>query len=492
MKKEKQKKEKTKKSHKLLTFFLVVVFLIAITIGVCYFLYVSIQKSGEIVEGVYIKGNNVSGLNQEQAYTMIKNALRGEMPETVVLTYKNEKYYVEVEQIEAKFDLDKAINDALLIGRKGDIIDNIKEMYELRQNAYNIEPKLEYNAQALSDYLDTIQTQLPDQLEQSSYYIEDGDLIITNGHLGAEIIKEQLEDQIIANIRELRSSEEEIEIPTNPQYPDGINVGQIHDEVYKKMENAYFTKDPYMVYPDVTGVDFDVNSVVKMLQDSPHEDEWKIALTYTKPEVTVQDLGDDAFPDLLADFSTKYVNNPDRTTNLRLAANKVNGTVIMPGEIFSYNKIVGKRTVAAGYKEAAIYENGQVVDGVGGGICQISTTIYNAAVEANMEIVERRNHQFVPSYVSGGYDATVAWGSTDFRFQNTRNYPIKIEASVSGGIANVKIYGLLTDDEYDISITTKTVKSTSTSLVVDSFKVYKRNGEVVNTEKLYRDTYKKH
>ena len=90
----------------------------------------------------------------------------------------------------------------------------------------------------------------------------------------------------------------------------------------------------------------------------------------------------------------------------------------MPGETFSYNRIVGKRTVAAGYKEASIYQNGQVVDGLGGGICQISSTLYNAAVAADMEIMQRRNHQFVPSYVNAGYDATVVWGSTDFQFLN--------------------------------------------------------------------------
>ena len=98
-------------------------------------------------------------------------------------------------------------------------------------------------------------------------------------------------------------------------------------------------------------------------------------------------------------YSTSYsTKNQKRTTNLRLAANKINGTVLMPGETFSYNKVVGERTIAAGYQEAPIYVSGKVVDGLGGGICQITTTLYNAVVYANLEIVERSNHQFVPSY----------------------------------------------------------------------------------------------
>ena len=146
-------------------------------------------------------------------------------------------------------------------------------------------------------------------------------------------------------------------------------------------------------------LDFDSEKVKGMIEEDPYAEEYTIDLIYTRADVTVNDLGAEAFPDLLASFSTKYAtSNKDRTTNLRLAAEKINGTVVMPGEIFSYNTVVGKRTIAAGYKEADIYENGQVTSGLGGGICQISTTLYNAAIAANMEIESRRNHMFVPSY----------------------------------------------------------------------------------------------
>lgn len=101
----------------------------------------------------------------------------------------------------------------------------------------------------------------------------------------------------------------------------------------------------------------------------------------------------------------------------------------MPGETFSYNQTVGERTIAAGYKEAGAYAGGKVVQDVGGGICQTSSTLYNAALLANLEIVDRSNHQFLTSYVDASRDATVAWGSIDFQFKNTRTYPIKIEAS---------------------------------------------------------------
>ena len=166
----------------------------------------------------------------------------------------------------------------------------------------------------------------------------------------------------------------------------------------------------------------------------------------------------------------------------------------MPGETFSFNKIVGRRTASAGYKDAAIFSDGQVTDGLGGGICQITSTLYNSVIFANLEVTSRRNHMFVPSYVTGGRDATVVYGSTDFKFKNSRSYPIKIISSVEGGVATVSIFGYknANDPEYEISIENNLVKTTATSLVYDAYKVYKQNGNVVRKEKMSRDTYKKY
>ena len=244
---------------------------------------------------------------------------------------------------------------------------------------------------------------------------------------------------------------------------------------------------------------------------NPLQEEYIVKLDYYTPEVTTDDLGMEAFPDLLATYSTRYdASNTNRTTNLRLASNKINGTVIMPGEVFSYNKVVGKRTIAAGYKNAAIFSEGQVVDGLGGGICQVSSTLYNAALYADMTMTSRTNHMFVPSYVKAGRDATVVWGSIDFKFKNERDYPIKIESSVSGGVCTVSFYGLRRQTEYDIEIETdfiRTIKYTTkydydsnkkagtvlqggaNGSVVDAYRVYYLNGQFVKREKLSRDTY---
>ena len=271
------------------------------------------------------------------------------------------------------------------------------------------------------------------------------------------------------------------------------------------------TKNPFTIYPEVNGVDFDMENAKTIIAEN--KEEYTIPLIITKAQKTTQDIGTEAFPDLLATFSTKYnAGDRDRTTNLILAAQKINGTVLLPGEEFSYNKTVGERTIEAGYKMAATFSNGKVVDGLGGGICQISSTLYDAVVMANLQITKRRNHQFITSYLPGGKDATVVWGSQDFKFINSRKYPVRITMSVSGGTATAQVWGLKEEVEYDITIesqktatiayTTQYINDPSlpegTQVVkqngsngskYEAYKVMRLNGVVVSRTLLSKDTY---
>lgn len=497
-------KGNTKKVLKMFrhdNFALVFGILLAIVVGfftvATVMFYNNQQTSDKIQSGIFIKGVNVSGLTKEEAIATVNQELSYQMNDHLELTYKKYNYYVEIEQIGAKFDIESSVNFAFNIAKTGDFFKDILTYVNILFRNIDIEPVLIYDDNALTEYLKNIESYLPDQLEQSSYYLEDNQLIITNGKIGAGIEIDELKKLIIDALQDISYSRSYIVIPTYTQYPEPIDVNKIHDEVYREVENAYFTTEPYAVFPDVKGIDFDVEDMQNQINDNPEAEEYITDLKYTIADVTIKDLGKEAFPNLLASFSTKYVaSNKNRTTNLKLAAGKIDGTVVMPGEIFSYNKVVGKRTIAAGYKDAPIYQDGGVTDGLGGGICQISTTLYNAVIKAGMLIEERRNHMFVPSYAPAGKDATVVWGSTDFKFENRRSYPIKIETSVSDGIAKINIYGLKTNEDYDIydlSIESKTIKSTNTTTVVESYRVYKdENGSIVKRDKLYTDTYKKH
>lgn len=231
------------------------------------------------------------------------------------------------------------------------------------------------------------------------------------------------------------------------------------------------------------------------------------------PAVTLESIAGQAFPNKLAEFTTRYdVTNKNRSTNLELSSQKVNGTIVLPGEVFSYNKIVGARTISAGYKEAAIYSGGKVVQGIGGGICQLSSTLYNAVLYANLEITSRTNHRFLTSYVQAGRDATVSWGTIDFCFKNTRNYPIKIVSNVANGIVRVTIHGMQEENEYEVELQTKTLETIpyktnyiddntleegveiieqngSNGVKSETYKILKQNGAVISKSLLSLDTY---
>ena len=484
------------KDNVLIIYVILIAIFIGILIAGVIAFYVSFQNSETITSGVFIKGVNVSGMTKEEAKNAVNSYLEENMADNLSLKYSNYEYNVATEQIEAKFDVDSAVNYAFNIGRTNNFFGNAKNYLSVLMNKIDIDPILQYNEEALNNYIDFLEISLPDQVKQASYYVEDGELVITTGSTGAGIKRDSLKKLILEGLQDNSYSTTKYEIPTYVTYPESLNIDNIYNEVHEDVANAYFTTNPYAIYAENIGVDFNVDEVKQTVTEVGTNTEYRFKLNYTMPEVTVDSLGMEAFPNLLGTYSTNYVNNANRTTNLRLASDKINGVVLMPGDTFSFNSIVGPRTEEKGYKSAAIYSDGMVVDGVGGGICQIVTTLYNAAVKANMNITVRRNHTFVPSYSQPGFDATVVYGSQDFKFVNSREYPVKIVSSVSGGVATVSIYGLATNNEYDIRIEANIIRTIPrktrggyTGYVADSYRAYYQNGVLVKREKIARDTY---
>ncbi len=147
------------------------------------------------------------------------------------------------------------------------------------------------------------------------------------------------------------------------------------------------------------------------------------------------------YSNLYATYSSNYVNNKDRTTNLKIASKAISGTILKPGETFSFNKVVGKRTAAKGYKPAHVFSSSSSTElGLGGGVCQVASTMFNTTLLANLSIVERHQHSQRVSYVPLGRDAAIYWGSKDYRFKNNTKYPIKIVMTVKNGKITCSMY----------------------------------------------------
>lgn len=205
----------------------------------------------------------------------------------------------------------------------------------------------------------------------------------------------------------------------------------------------------------------------------------------------------------------------NRNTNIRLSTAAINGKTVLPGETFSFNAATGQRTAEKGYREATAIAGGQSVPEIGGGVCQTSSTLFNAVARANLEIVSRSPHAWPSNYVPKGMDATVNWPNLDFKFRNNTDWPIFIVAEFSNKKLTVDIYGMSLGDGVTIDLESKVVQTIKppnetvyvyneelpigtekqtiearTGYVVETYKVWYRNGQEINREKMFNSNYK--
>ena len=441
-KRRKRKKINIKKIGENKTLLATIIFIIILVIMIFSVIFAILNiNNNNILNGVKIEEIDVSGLSREEAKAKIETVYNAKKEEDIILKYNDFETTISQDILETNYDLDKAVNEAISLGKDGNIITNNYNILFALLGKKNIKVDMSINEERIKDEIENIQTNIPGTIIEPDYYVENDKLIITPGQEGIKISVDNLINRIKNTLKTASSNQQYIEIPMDNVWPDKIDIEKIHDEIYKEVQDAYLTENPITIHPEVEGIDFDIEEAKKILEND--SEQYEIPLKITKPNVTMEQIGAEAFPNKISFYSTRYDGGDvNRSTNLELACEKINDVIVLPGETFSYNKTLGERSKAAGYKTAKVYENGEVVDGIGGGICQISSTLYNAVLKANLEIVERRNHQFITSYVEEGRDATVAYGVTDFKFKNSRKYAIKIKASASNGVATIEIFGI--------------------------------------------------
>ena len=508
MRNRRNKRKCISSNNKIIIFTCSIVFAIIIFISVIFSLLN--MGNNKVIHGVRIEGIDVSNLSKEQVKEKLEKWYNEIVLKNINLYYEDLEETINVEEIEINKNIDKVVEQALKIGRSGNIVkDNYDILFTLLFQK-KLEVNINYNEEKLNKKIEEISKKLPGTLIENNYYIEKEELIIKRGKDGIIAEKEKTNKLIKEAVK---STEKNITIPIKQAKIEEIDINKIHNEIFKEPKDAYITTNPTKVYAHINGIDFAISAdeINKILQEEKKE--YIIPLKITIPEVTLESIAGQAFPNKLAEFTTRYdVTNKNRSTNLELSSEKVNGTIVLPGELFSYNKRVGERTISAGYKEAAIYSGGKVVQGIGGGICQLSSTLYNAVLYANLEITSRTNHRFLTSYVQAGRDATVSWGTIDFCFKNTRNYPIKIVSNVSNGIVRVSIHGMQEEKEYEVELQTKTLETIpyktnyindntleegveiieqngSNGVKSETYKIIKQNGAVISKAVLSTDTY---
>ncbi|MBI3200756.1 MAG: VanW family protein [Myxococcales bacterium] len=276
------------------------------------------------------------------------------------------------------------------------------------------------------------------------------------GRLGAEIDKVRL-SQLVRDCRDptsplrmaRRGSREDVTLPVPIVLDTSAAVAvllRLKDELDRLPVDARLDLEKRTLVPEVSGRLLDVDATLAALRSATAAGETQATAVFEArpPRRAAAQLGDVKFDAVLGWFETKY-NRGDkyqaRTFNLRLAASKLDGTVLLPGEVFDFNEVVGSRDEANGYKVAPVIAEGELVDGIGGGTCQISGTLHGAAFFAGLDVVERYPHTRPSSYIKMGLDATVVYPTINFRVKNGFDFPVVLHQTVKNGVVRAEVLG---------------------------------------------------
>lgn len=515
----KQKKEEksenivheNKKGNKKM--FIIISIIIVILLFLSTIFAIINMNNNNIINGVYIENIDVSGLNKDEVTNNIDEKIN--LIENVDLYYGDYNETVKLEDFGIEISAKEAIKNSINIGKSNNIIiDNFNILKAMiLKTKFNL--SISINEEKFNEAVQNIQAEIPEKLEEYSYEINNDEIIITSGKSGNMVASEELKKVIIENIKNQFNGNNELsKIPVKNSEPEEINIEKIYNEVYKEAKDAYIIEEPLELHKEEEGIDFaiSIEEAKKLLMEE--KETYSIPLKITKPEVEVKDLGDKLFKQTLAKYTTIYdAGNTNRAHNIALAAKTINGIILLPGETFSYNGVLGNTNKEKGYKVGTAYVGGKVVESYGGGICQVSSTLYNAVLYANLEIVERHNHSYAVNYVPAGRDATVAYGGKNFRFKNTRSYPIKIVASAKNGVISISIAGIKEEKEYEVVLTSSVLSTTQNQTVYEknssldegkekviqkgyigrtsiAYKILKYNGKTISKTVLSKDTYK--
>lgn len=326
---------------------------------------------------------------------------------------------------------------------------------------------------------------------QTDYTIGEGKLVFRMGVSAPDTVDIPRLIAVLSEALRRGDYDTPVECPVTDGTVAPVDLEAIYQELYREPRSA--TLDPQNQYgyvDSVTGVSFDRECARRLLDTAREGDTVEVELIYTEPAVTLQELEENLFADCLASYTTRVKGSENRRVNVGLATDKCHGRILVSGEEFSFNQTVGEQTPERGFAMASGVLNGKVVPAYGGGICQVSSTLYMAALYANMEIVERGNHDLVSSYVPAGLDAAVAWGDLDFRIVNNRDYPMQIRVFYEGDLLTAEIWGTRTDDTY-VEMETETISDEADDmLVVATYrKVFNGDGSQLYVQKEGESVY---
>ena len=473
----------------------VMLLLLCATAAVC-----APQLSHTVYRNTAVMGVDMGGMTTQEAADAWRAAEKAVYATELVLTEDG----VEVKRCTlAEMGVHLPPNDAAAIayayGRDGSLLQNAERWVKSFFAPVDIHPAFDVDETVLrarvADMVENLNCTVVDGAFALTEEGPDGPgLYITKPADGVTLDGKDLEKQL--TLRFQTGDLSPVECVYRQTKAETVDVAAIYRELHHKAEEAKCDKATGKPTRSYVGLDFDVDAVAEQLAAARPGETFLAKAEVAFPKVTTEMLEEAMFRDVLGTYTTKVTGSSARIHNVYLAAQCINGKIYNPGEEFWYNATVGERTVARGFGAAPAYVGGQTVDSVGGGICQVSSTLYYATLLANLKIVLRYCHQFAPAYITWGCDATVSWGGPDYAFRNNTDYPIKIVTDWKDNNLTTTILGTKTDDTY-VKIISNTLSSTpwEEQTVVNPDLPYGSEPRVVQTPytgyfvKTYRNVY---
>ncbi len=475
---------------------------------------VILPKEGRIAKGVSVGGVKLGGVTVEEARKLID--ISGFYDGSFTISCRDEKITVQATDVELDVDEGKSALKAYEVGHSGSFGKRLLESVKLLTVGIDIPPSPILNTDILDMYIYYMGVELNGERQAARVeYISDALLSVYPPSRGQDSNVEQARATVLNALQNFGMNID-IPIELSVKEPEKMTVEDVYLLTRSEAVDATYAIEgkELIITDEVVGKEVDRGEIEQKLAMLNAGEPITLNVTQIVPQITAAGLKSDLFSTELASYTSKYSTaTTNRAFNVARAADSVNGTILLPGEVFSYNSAIGNPSLANGYKVASVYENGKQTEGVGGGVCQVSSTIYSAVLYANLEIVERRSHSLTVGYVPKGQDATVSYGTLDFKFKNNTVKPIKVVVSAKGGICRAYIYGSKPDVARKVELshsilsqsnptdnitynndldegTRKVTSKGKTGYVVDSVRRVFENGVEVKSEKLTRSTYK--
>lgn len=421
---------------------------------------VTLKNGRTVFPNVCVSGVNIGGMEQEEAAEALESALSTtHATRTLTVQLPDRKLVFDPEMANSPLDTAAMVDAAMAYGRDGGPFTVLRTYIQCKNSAYILDlgDFLQVDTEYIRELIDKTAADVQRDMVQSEITMDEENALITIhlGYTGRSLDADGLYDTVLAAYNSGDLSDITYSYQVIPY--DIVDLQSYYSEYCSPPQDAYYDEDTRSLVEEVVGYGFDLMAANQQLALAAEGSTIEIPLEVMTPAVTLATLKSSYFSDVLASASSPVTNDSNRTENLRLACEAIDGTVLNPGEVFSFNSTVGERTKEKGYKPGIIFAgDGASEAEIGGGVCQVASTIYYCTLMADFETVERAPHMYTVSYVPAGCDATIYWGALDFKFKNTNSTPIMINASVSGGQVNISLVGTMEHD-YTVTITSECI-----------------------------------